>query len=158
MIVALVLAAAVPVVFGGRSFSVLSGSMEPTISSGDLVMTGPIAPADAANGDVVTFTDPEDGSRLLTHRVATSSRHGDNYAFVTKGDANDTVERWTVPADGRIGRVMYRLPKLGYVLTLAKGRGLILLITIPTLLLALSALWSIWRPRNEEEVDAQPAN
>ena len=158
MIVALVLAVAVPVVFGGRSFSVLSGSMEPVISTGDLVMTQPISPGEADGGDVVTFTDPEDESRLITHRVASSLRRGDNYAFVTKGDANTTVERWSVPADGRIGRVMYRLPKLGYALTAVKGRVVILLlITIPALVLAAFALMSIWRPREDEDADVATA-
>ena len=158
MIVALVLAVAVPVVFGGRSFSVLSGSMEPVISTGDLVMTEPISPGEAGGGDVVTFTDPDDKSRLITHRVASSLRRGDNYAFVTKGDANDTVERWSVPADGRIGRVMYKLPKLGYALTAVKGRVVILLlITIPALVLAGFALVSIWRPRENEDPDVSPA-
>ena len=158
MIVALVLAVAVPVAFGGRSFSVLSGSMEPAISTGDLVMTEAIAPGEAAGGDVVTFTDPEDKSRLITHRVATVAQRADTYAFVTKGDANETVERWSVPANGRIGRVVYTLPKLGYALTAMKGRVLILLlITVPVLLLAGYALMSIWRPREKEAPDASTA-
>lgn len=158
MIVALVLAAAVPVAFGGRSFSVMSGSMEPSISTGDLVMTAPVAPGDAATGDVVTFTDPNDDGRLLTHRVATSSQRGDTYHFVTKGDANEAAERWSVPADGRIGRVTYRLPVLGYVLTVAKSPAArVALLTIPALFLAALALTSIWRPRRREGPDAPAA-
>jgi len=157
-IVALVLAAAVPVVFGGRSFSVMSGSMEPNISTGDLVVTLPIAPAEAETGDVVTFDDPQHKGRLLTHRVASSAPRDDTYAFVTKGDANDTVERWTVPAGGRIGRVALRLPKLGYVLTLGKTPAARLaLITLPALLLAGFALVSIWRPRRKEGPDVPAA-
>jgi signal peptidase I len=149
-IVALVLAAAVPVVFGGRTFSVMSGSMEPSISTGDLVLTRSISPGAARSGDIVTFTDPENEGRLMTHRVASSSRGVDGYSFVTKGDANNTVERWSVPADGRIGRVAYRLPKLGYVLALGRTPGgRIALITLPALLLAGFALAAIWRPRKE---------
>ncbi|HEU0024478.1 MAG TPA: signal peptidase I [Thermoleophilaceae bacterium] len=158
MIVALVLAAAVPVIFGGRSFSVMSGSMEPSISTGDLVVTLPIAPHEARGGDVVTFTDPENNDRLLTHRVASSADRGDNYALVTKGDANNTVERWTVPADGRIGRVIFRVPELGYLLTFARGPAArVLLIAIPALMLAGFALLSIWRPRRKEAPDVPAA-
>lgn len=158
MVVALVLAAAVPGIFGGRSFSVMSGSMEPSISTGDLVITLPIAPPDAQPGDVVTFTDPEKGDRLITHRVASAVDRGDAYAFVTKGDANDTVERWTVPADGRIGRVVFHVPALGYVMALGgTPAARIALITIPALLLAGFALSAIWRPRRKEAPDVPAA-
>lgn len=155
MIVALMLAAAVPVIFGGRSFSVMSGSMEPNISTGDLVVTKPISPRDAANGSIVTFNDPEKKGRLLTHRVASAVPSGENYSFVTKGDANNTVERWSVPAGGTIGQVMFRVPKLGYVLSATKTPAArMALITIPAVLLAVFALISIWRPRREEAPDA----
>ena len=155
MIVALVLAAAVPVAFGGRSFSVMSGSMEPSISTGDLVVTTPIGPDEAASGDVVTFTDPEHEGRLLTHRVASSEPRGDSYAFVTKGDANETAERWSIPADGRLGRVSLRLPKVGYVLALGRtAAARIVLITVPALVLAGFALAWIWGPRRREAGDA----
>ena len=158
MIVALMLAAAVPVAFGGKSFSVMSGSMEPSISTGDLVITKTISPRDAANGDIVTFNDPQKKGRLLTHRVATSAPNGDNFSFVTKGDANNTVERWSVPAGGTIGQVMFRLPKLGYALSFTRTPvARMALITIPALLLAGFALMSIWRPRREEAPDAPAA-
>lgn len=158
MIVALVLAAAVPVVFGGRTFSVMSGSMEPNISTGDLVLTRTISPTAAEPGDVVSFTDPENEDRLLTHRVASAARHGSDYSFVTKGDANNTVERWSVPADGRIGRVLFRLPKLGYAMALGRTPAArIVLITLPALLLAGFALRAIWRPTKEEAPDAPAA-
>lgn len=151
MIVAFVLAAAVPVVFGGRTFTVMSGSMEPNVSTGDLVVTMPITPGKAETGDIVTFNDPSGSGRLLTHRVARSARQGSNYRFVTKGDANTNVERWTVPADGRIGRVVMRMPKLGYVMALSKKpAGRVALVALPALLLAGFALAAIWRKEGED--------
>jgi len=157
-VVALVLAAAVPVVVGGRSFSVLSGSMEPNISTGDLVITLPIAPADAVPGDIVTFNDPIDESRLITHRVASSTDVGEKYRFVTKGDANNSVERWSVPTSGRIGKVMVRLPKLGYVMTATRSPAArVALVTLPALLLAGFALASIWRRPSKEKEAADAA-
>lgn len=136
----------------------MSGSMEPNISTGDLVITMPVAPREAATGDVVTFNDPEQSGRLLTHRVASSAPRGENYSFVTKGDANDNAERWSVPADGRIGRVAFRLPKLGYAMALSRSPGArIALIALPALLLAGFALASIWRPRRKEAPDVPAA-
>lgn len=77
---------------------------------------------------------------------------------MTKGDANDTVERWTVPADGRIGRVVFHVPALGYVMALGgTPAARIALITIPALLLAGFALSAIWRPRRKEAPDVPAA-
>lgn len=160
MIVALVLAAAVPVVFGGRTFTVMSGSMEPNVSTGDLVLTMPISPGEAKTGDIVTFNDPSGSGKLLTHRIATSKRSGDNYDFVTKGDANTNVERWSVPADGNVGHVVMRMPKLGYAMSLTKSPAArVGLIALPALLLAGFALVAIWRKEEniEEAADAAAA-
>ena len=44
---------------GSRRFAVLSGSMEPTIATGDVVVVDKIAPLEARVGDVVTFRSPE---------------------------------------------------------------------------------------------------
>src|SRR5437899_2420221 len=57
----LTLAVAGPYVFGGRSFTVMSGSMQPAIDTGDVVIDETIAPRDARVGDIVTFPDPDRG-------------------------------------------------------------------------------------------------
>ena len=55
---ALLAAVALPNAIGMRSFTVMSGSMEPTIHVGDVVIDKKISPLDARPGDVVTFSDP----------------------------------------------------------------------------------------------------
>jgi signal peptidase I len=134
---------------GFRALTVLSGSMEPTIDTGDLVIGRWIAPAEARVGDVVTFREP--GSRrLITHRVRSVRVVKGRVRVVTRGDANNASERWSVPADGRISRVGYRLPKAGYVKAWLGSRyGRLGLITIPALLLGILELARIWRPRRQ---------
>jgi hypothetical protein len=53
---------------------------------------------------------------LVTHRVTHVVRRGDTFSFITRGDANTGVERWSVRADGTVGRFLFRIPKVGYVL------------------------------------------
>src|SRR6187455_615624 len=96
----LLLAAAAPLAIGDRSLTVLSGSMSPTIDTGDVVVTEPVAPTEVAIGDIVTFRDPEGTSKLYSHRVQSIDPNGGNVAFITRGDANTSVEHWRVPADG----------------------------------------------------------
>jgi len=151
----------IPFLFGIKSLTVLSGSMEPTIHVGDIVVVRQISPLDARIGDIVTFRDPTDPSRLITHRIRTIQLKGNNVAFETKGDANTSVEDWKVARDGTIGLVLYRVPRLGYVLFYVHGAlGRFVLVVLPALLLGGYELWRIWAPRppssspREEAADA----
>ncbi len=150
---ALALAIFGPLAFGDRPYTVLTGSMEPTIAAGDVVIDERISPLRAEVGDVVTFRDPEDQSRQLTHRVKSIRREGSHLWFVTQGDANNTVERWRIAADGSLGRVVYTVPWVGHVAVLTKTPlGLALLVIVPVLLLALDELLKIWRAPEEKAI------
>lgn len=153
--VGVVAALTVPRALGYRSLTVLTGSMEPAISPGDLVIGRQIAARSARPGDVVTFEEPG-GTRLITHRVVSARPGRTRIHFVTLGDANDTSERWKVPLDGRIARVEYRLPKAGYVLSkLRAGPRLRLLgVLVPVILVALYELLRIWRPERKPAREA----
>lgn len=145
----LVLLIAGPLALGDHPHTDLTGSMEPTISPGDVVIDEQIAPTEARVGDIITFRDPEQQSKLLTHRVVSSKRLRDGrYAFVTQGDANNTQEHWLVPTDGQIGRVIYTVPWVGHIAVFARTRlGMLLLIGLPLLLILVEELVRIWRPR-----------
>jgi signal peptidase len=134
-----------PLVFGGRTFAVLSGSMEPTLHVGDLVLEKKVAAPDIHVGDIVTFRSPDDAGKLITHRVRRVVIADGTVKVTTKGDANLSPERWTVPADGTVGRALGRVPKIGYLLVWTRSpAGRMLLIVLPALLLGLSQLWRIW--------------
>ena len=158
LVVTLLTAVALPNAIGMRSFTVMSGSMEPTIHVGDVVIDTKIRPLDARPGDAVTFSDPTGRKRLITHRIRNLHVKRNVVQVVTKGDANNVVERWTVPAGGRIGRVALRIPRLGYPLVYAHSRyGLIGLVGIPALLLCLLELRRIWAVPAKEEPGAASA-
>jgi signal peptidase len=145
--VGIALALAAPLAFDARPLVVLSGSMEPALGTGDVSVVRSIAPLDARPGDIVTFRDPDNAERLITHRVRAMRVQGDAVVFRTRGDANNVSEHWCVPATGEIGRVMYRIPKLGWVLSYARSKGLFVLLLGGALaLLLVFELTAIWRP------------
>jgi len=147
-VLALLLAAALPMLLGATSMTVLSGSMTPAIRTGDVVVVRPIAPTDAEIGDIVTFEDPDGSGRLLVHRVRAISRSGDEVEVITQGDANTTQERWKVAASGTIGTVVYRVPLLGFAVGwIGSPAGRVGLIIAPAMLLMALLLARIWRPR-----------
>jgi signal peptidase len=151
----LVLAIGLPNAFHAKSLTVMSGSMEPLIGTGDVVVARQTAPMDVRVGDIVTFRDPLNHERLITHRVREMHVQGDDVVFVTRGDANTGEEQWALPKDGTIGRVAYNIPKLGYFMVWFHSTfGLLLLVVLPTLLLGASELWRLWRPRGAHEPGA----
>jgi signal peptidase len=148
--VGVALALVVPLAFDARPLAVLSGSMEPALGTGDVSVVRSIAPLEARPGDIVTFRDPSDPERLITHRVRTMRAQGDKVTFVTRGDANNVSERWRVPADGEIGRLVYRIPELGWALMFARSKGLFVVLLGGALaLLLVLELVSIWRPEED---------
>lgn len=145
------LALALPLAFDARPLAVLSGSMEPVLGTGDVSVVRSIAPLDARPGDIVTFRDPENAERLITHRVRTMHAQGDAVVFVTRGDSNNVSERWRVAASGEIGRVIYRIPELGWVLMYARSKGLFVLLLGGALaLLLVLELTAIWRSEGND--------
>lgn len=153
---ALALTLLLPLAFHGRPLTVMSGSMEPAVRTGDVVISMPIAPIDARPGDIVSFNDPDRGRKLVTHRVRSMRQSPGRVEFVTKGDANNSVEKWRVPADGDIGRTVLRLPKLGHALVFARSRtGLLALVLFPLLVLGVLEMASIWRPDARDQGTAR---
>jgi signal peptidase I len=154
---ALALTLLLPLAFHGRPLTVMSGSMQPTIMTGDVVIAMPIAPLDARPGDIVSFNDPGRGGKLVTHRVRSMRQSGSKVNFVTKGDANNSVEKWRVNSDKKIGRTVLTIPKLGRALVFGRTRtGLLVLVLVPLLLLGTLEIASIWKndEGNEDEAAA----
>lgn len=103
----------VPRVFGFHIYTVISGSMEPAISTGSLVYVKGIPPEEVDEEDVIAFYGSMDGASIITHRVVANSEIMSE--FVTKGDANDTKDMNPVPYDNYIGKVMLTVPGMGRI-------------------------------------------
>ncbi len=97
--------------------AVATGSMEPVIEPGDLVL---VAPLDGSPqpGTIVAYTDPQSGS-VVVHRVVDTS----GGMFVARGDANEAPDP-PAPLEAILGRVALRVPRLGWpYLALAEATG-----------------------------------
>lgn len=112
--------------FGREVRPVLSGSMTPAYRVGDAVIIR-VANAESIasihEGDVITFRVPGRETLVVTHRVAAIHNDGQGVRhFVTKGDANSTVD--DVPVDGAhvIGVVSGGIPELGHLMNTLEQR------------------------------------
>lgn len=90
----------IPIAFGWSSFVIVTGSMEPGIAAGDVVLVSPGYDESNVMGRVITFQDPAREDNVLTHRVVTVTDDGH---LVTKGDANITEDSMPVPPESVVG-------------------------------------------------------
>lgn len=106
-------------IFGFRFYTVLTPSMSPTYNVGDLVIVKMAEGNEIAVGDIITFNPSEDSGAYLTHRVTAvmPDHNGTSMIFFkTKGDANTDEDSFETPELRLVGKVVFGIPKLGYVI------------------------------------------
>ncbi len=136
---------ALGLVGGYRALIERSDSMAPALRAGDVVVTKSGRARQASAGDIVSFAHPTREGILVTHRIVRTQEQGRRIAFVTRGDANTGVERWSIDANGTIGQLAWRIPKLGYAISwLALPAVRLLLVTAGALILGGALLRRIW--------------
>ena len=122
-VVSLAVILVAPKIVGGQSLSVLSGSMAPTVDTGDMVAIVPQKAEDIKIGQIVAFNDPNGSGDLYQHRVQYVGTSGNTIQVVTKGDANTAGERWQTTEGSTVGKVVLVAPKVGFLIgTLTGGK------------------------------------
>jgi signal peptidase len=149
-----------PHVLGYRTSTMLTGSMEPGIMPGDVVVTTQKPATDVRVGDVISYQIPIEDHRVETHRVTDVTTAPDGTTSIrTQGDANSNVDPWTaileqdtvwevqavVPDLGNLIQAM-RSPVVHHVVKWVALGGLILM--------GLTTIWS----RSEDDEDFQNEN
>lgn len=125
-------------VFGFRPVVVISGSMEPAIMTGSLIVGHKVAASKVTVGDVVTVPRPMGG--LVTHRVVSTETANNATSLVLKGDANETADVQPYSVE-QLYVVVGSVPKLGAVVeSLRTPKGFMLLASF-WLLFVLVYLW-----------------
>lgn len=113
-VIAAFLPISIPRLMGYEIYEVISGSMEPEIPVGSLLYAEPSEPEEIKEGDVIAFVR---GDSIITHRVEENRYVEGN--FITKGDANGQEDMAPVDYDCLVGRVVYHIPVLGRIMTIA---------------------------------------
>lgn len=147
-VIALLLLTIGPLVLPYKTLTVYSGSMEPTIHTGSVLVDLPIAAKEVRVGDIITFQSPADSTKLITHRVVQVESGTGGISFITKGDANSASDSWRVPASGNGYKFWFSIPGIGFLLAwLQSPLGRIFFLVIPALFLAGLFLYEMWWPR-----------
>lgn len=124
--IALITILFVPRVFNNTPYSILSGSMEPTIQTGSLTYVKNVPVETIQENDIIGF-HLSDGT-VTVHRVVEINK--EEKICTTKGDANDNQDFAPISFDQIIGKVTYSIPYLGYFLLWTKSKSVLAVIAV----------------------------
>lgn len=115
-------------------FSIQTGSMEPTIKSGDLILTNKVNTGELKENDIISFLAMENDTQIIkTHRIIEIKDDGGIISYITKGD-NNSIEDASLVAPGDIISAYSgtRIPYLGKIIDVLKSKiGFFFCIIIP---------------------------
>lgn len=118
-----------PTIFGYSFAVIVSGSMEPALSVNDLIFNH--KQNSYTVGDIITFRN---GNNLTTHRIIKIAHEG----YITQGDANNTHDLDIVSSSAIVGKVVGKIPYIGWGLAFFKSPlGLMMLVIIGLLIIDL---------------------
>ena len=135
VVVALLLIVSVlPITGNYKIMTVISGSMEPAIKTGSVVIVKPAS--DYKIGDVITFGPYSRTKAPTTHRIYDMKIEGGNPVYITKGDVNNAPDAREIQKKDVVGKVLFDVPFVGYAVDFAKKPlGFALIIIVPAVII-----------------------
>ncbi|MBO5349737.1 MAG: signal peptidase I [Clostridia bacterium] len=116
--------------FNHNFFIILSGSMEPTIKTQDLIVT---SPKDSySTGDIIAFNE---GNHVTVHRIESVITDNNTTSYITKGDNNNAIDVGTLSHDNIIGAYKFTIPMLGSIFIFFFTNPIFLAIFVASLIL-----------------------
>lgn len=138
------------------AYIIVSPSMVSTINVQDAIVIKRINPEDIEQGDIISFlaTNSYYQGKVITHRVIGIEESQDGQLlFRTKGDNNNVVDGTLVNEDNVYGKVIFRIPFLGYVRQfLSTYFGWILCIACPLLYIIMTEVVRVRKKLKEKKV------
>lgn len=112
-------------VLGYKMYIVMTGSMEPAINTGDLIIGKVPSESNIKEGDIVTFYS-KGKSASVTHRIIEQIEKDGKIYYKTKGDNNNSVDPDLVKFEDMQAIVSFRIAKVGkLIMNTLTGTGLI---------------------------------
>lgn len=132
---------------GFKLYTVQSGSMEPAIKTGSVVITQPTN--EYKKGEIITYKSENERNNpkpqvTTTHRIVKAEKNEEGITYTTKGDANSSTDGNSLDKDLILGKVIFTLPLIGYLVAFSRTQvGLITLIVIPSTIIVYNEFLNI---------------
>ena len=116
-----------PDFFGMKTYVVASGSMEPKLKIGDVVVVKETDKVNLIEGDIISFRQ---GQKVITHRINSILTVNGLTMYQTKGDNNNTYDNELVRYEEIEGKLIFKLSFLGNILLFLQQRNIIIVVII----------------------------
>ena len=137
---------------GFRVFTIITGSMEPELKVGDVILVKEATFEELKLKDVITYESDDKGTEgmIITHRIIDIDK--ESKKIITKGDAND-VEDPAIDSSQVYGKVSYKFTLISLLTKLVRNKyGFYFLIFVPlVLVIFLEVADFVTQPKDEEE-------
>jgi len=154
LVAVLLVVSVLPITGNFKVMVVQSGSMAPKIKMGSVVVIKPVE--EYKIGDVITFGPYSRIKAPTTHRIYDIKIEDGQPVYITKGDANNSPDQREIQKREIIGKVLFDVPYLGYVVSFAKKPiGFTLIIVVPAGLIIFDETKNIFNElKRKRETDA----
>ena len=116
----------IPDFFGYKSFVIVSGSMEPTIMTGDAILVKEVSENEIKINDIISFS--QEGT-IVTHRITEMIEENGVKKYKTKGDNNNAEDKEKITYEQIEGKYQFKIRQFGVIVEILKNKiTLILLI------------------------------
>ena len=115
-----------PSFFGIKTYVIISGSMQPELNIGDIVIVKDIS-EELEKGDIISFRQ---GQTVVTHRISRIETIGEQKQYKTRGDNNNTEDSGTIKQELIEGKVVGKIPYIGKLTLLLQGKMSIIVILV----------------------------
>ena len=145
-------------IFGYYVFVVVSDSMDPTLKVNDIFLS--VKTDEIEEGDIITFLE-DDGplkGELITHRVETIDKSGDEYIYYCRGDKEGAPLDDGITKDQIVGKYVTIIPGVSWLYrVMSTGIGFFLIIILPISAIFITEIIDLIKKlkKNDEEEKKQ---
>jgi signal peptidase len=137
---------------GIRIFTIVSGSMVPEYTIGDILISENVTPDTIKIGDNITYLGEKQELKnlIITHKVEQVIKDGDEYHFITKGIANEVADP-EINASQVYGKVIYKTIILSALCKIMNNNiAYFTIFAIVSILVSLQIVKAIYNKEDEE--------
>ena len=116
-----------PAFLGYKMYVIISGSMQPELDIGDIVVVKKVDSNNLKKDDIISFRK---GQTIITHRIEEVKNTEEKIQFLTKGDNNNTSDKDLVSEKEVEGIVVNKIQKLGKIVLKLRDKTLIIFIIL----------------------------
>lgn len=144
-----------PALFGYQFYVIVSPSMEPELSVGDVILSKQYKGQPIETGDIITFLGREGSleGKVVTHQVIEVEEINGELSITTKGLTNN-IEDPSITQSDVLSIMKYKTVGFGFIYRLMSSTpGFIFLILLPLLILIASEIYRLARILHVDDND-----